>query len=244
MANKFVKFFNFVFKILFPSNIKCVICSREVFENGFLCAKCKENLPRISTYCLRCGTQIDDCDASSYCEICKKESAVFSLARSPFVYENQIVSLVRKFKYDGKKHLADFMAEEMVKCYEKSNFPADLILFVPLFEKREKKRGFNQAELLANGISKLVNIPISKGNLKRTKDTKTQTKLKYGQRKENVQDAFVVSNHSEFEGKRVLIIDDIYTTGATMKSLCLELKKSNVKSIMCLTFAHTDNFIV
>ena len=113
------------------------------------------------------------------------------------------------------------------------------LVAVPLHKKKLKKRGFNQCELISLELSKLMNIPCNFKLIKRIKNTKSMYNLKRHERIENLKDAFEVDK-KEFHNKKLLIIDDIVTTGTTLGEMIKELKKNDIEDIICLTFTNTD----
>jgi ComF family protein len=113
-------------------------------------------------------------------------------------------------------------------------------MYVPLYTKRQKKRGYNQSELLSNELSKLIGISVSHNNLIRIKDTITQTNLSFKERQKNLESAFEIKDKKEVKDKNILLIDDVLTTGATADNCAKILKKAKAKGVYVLTFATTD----
>ena len=174
-----------------------------------------------------------------FCKRCKGKKFIFDRAVAPFEYSDCIIGFIKNLKYDHKKFYAKPIAKFMAGSYLKNDFNCDIIIPVPLCNKRFKERGFNQSELIANEISKIIGIEVSVNNLKRVKETPHQTNLDYAKRQVNLKDAFKVYNQKEIKAKKVLLIDDVYTTGATVKECSKVLKKAGANSIFVLTFAHT-----
>lgn len=113
----------------------------------------------------------------------------------------------------------------------------DAIVPVPLHPRKLRQREFNQAEYLAAGLSKVVNVPVLKRNLRRVKDTPTQTKLDAEARMKNLRDAFAVRDETAFKGKRLVILDDVFTTGATMDSCARTMKSAGAREVIALAVA-------
>ena len=113
----------------------------------------------------------------------------------------------------------------------------DAIVPVPLHPRKQRHREFNQAEYLAAGVSRAVNVPVLKRNLRRVKDTSTQTKLDAESRMKNLRDAFAVRDETAFKGKRLVILDDVFTTGATMDSCAKVLKSAGASEVVAFTVA-------
>ena len=235
------KFLNGILEVFFPSEITCFLCGGEVEESKFcLCNKCRKTLPVVNKRCLRCGTPIKS--KAKYCLNCKQGERAFALARSPLIYKDEIRTAVRNLKYNNQKHLAKVFAKFMVEEFRKMEaeiLPVDVIVPVPMFLQKQKKRGYNQAELLAKEFSKIVNICLDAKSLVRIKDTPTQTALSSLERHKNLENAFKAENNS-FKGKVVLLIDDVLTTGSTANSCCKEIKRCGAKEVYVLTFATTE----
>ncbi|MBQ2864248.1 MAG: ComF family protein [Clostridia bacterium] len=224
--------------VLFPSGYKCVVCGAEIKPNVFsVCDTCFKLLPHIAgKVCLTCGEPLFS-DAN-YCLNCKNTKHSFTKCFAPFTFENQIVKLIHNLKYDGKKYLAKPLSNFMFKCFMEQNLKVDLVVPVPLHTSRQKERGFNQAEELCNAfVSHGFNVNTT--CVSRVKQTTTQTNLNKVERKENLLGAFKVNSRLDVKGKVVLIVDDVYTTGATFNELASVLVKAGASKVFGLTCAHT-----
>ena len=223
---------------IYPKHIKCIFCGEDLeFLNSFnSCEECLKRLPIIQKdFCVRCGGKLED-EQIGVCFNCKRNNFNFDLARSVFVYADEIVTLIHKFKFGSGKYLAEPIAYYMYNKLTTLNWNIDLISFVPMFPKREKIRGYNQARELANEIGKLSSIPVV--NLfEKIVDTNEQAKLDANSRRKNLKGAFKLAS-TDFKDKNILIVDDIYTTGATTNELA-HLLKGKANKIFVLTFAHT-----
>ena len=240
MKQKIKTVFNKILDFLVPPNIKCIYCGEEISTpNKFnACDKCLKTLPyNNSRICKICGTKITD--QADICLSCFYSPPPFTVARAPFLYESPIPELVYAIKFDNAKYLIKPLANFMLMEYEKNNFDADIILPIPLSEKRFKERTYNQAELLAKELSSSLNLAIDTTSIKRTKNTSRQAKLSWRERQKNVVGAFEIQNKKALKGKVVLVVDDVMTTGATIKSFCHEVQKARPKRILVLTLAHT-----
>lgn len=228
------KFIDKLLEILYPSDIKCLDCGKDINKGEDFCIKCKKNLPfNNGNICKKCGTVLEK---SGVCIRCAKRLN-FKIARSPFMYDGIIKRLIHNFKYDNAKFLFKPLAKYMANCYKENNMKADVIVAIPLYKARFKKRGYNQAEKLSEEMSKIINLPLISA-LERIKDTPSQTNLDFKERQRNIEGAFTVKDKS-FEGKNVLLIDDVYTSGATMKEASKVLKQNGAKDIYIITLAHT-----
>jgi ComF family protein len=128
------------------------------------------------------------------------------------------------------------LGEMMVSYWQDVHLPADVILPVPLHARRLRERGYNQASLLARELGKGVGLPVLENALIRVRDTAPQVDLKAKERQENVRGAFHCPD-DRWAGKRVLLIDDVYTTGATLEACSLALKQRGVRIVWALTLA-------
>lgn len=223
----------------YPKHIKCIYCSDEILNKNIydMCENCSTTLPRINkNFCTRCGLQFDK-DGSGTCLNCKANNFHFTLARSAFNFEGNVVSAIHKFKYAKYKFLAKPFSHILHSTLMAQNWNIDTICYVPLFEKREKERGYNQSRELAHHLSTLTNIPML-DNILRIRDTPTQTSLSRKQRKENVKDSFKIINKTEIKNKNILLIDDVFTTGSTSDEISKMLKLAGANNIYVLTVAH------
>lgn len=243
MNDELKMFFNNVIETLFPSNITCFMCGEEVKQSKFvLCEDCEKNLPRNNNFCLKCGTPVHS--NAHYCLNCKNNKRHFKIARAPLIYKDKVAISIKQFKYENKKYLAKYFSvflEEKYNEIKKEILPVDFIIPVPLHPTKLKERGYNQSKLLAEELSKRIDIPVLCDNLIRVKETKTQTKLSYIERQENLEGAFDVLNEDEIKGKVILLIDDVLTTGSTTDHCAKTLLKHKAKEVYVLTLATTDS---
>lgn len=220
----------------------CLSCNQ---EGAFLCKNClkkiKLNSFQVCPICQKFLTEFGE--ICRYCKPLKPPIDSLTLATD---YKDPLVSkAVHLFKYKFVDELADSLAEILVKIYQKNKLPIpDFIIPVPLHPLRLRWRGFNQAELLANnlGSNLLSNFPVEVNNqiLSRVKFTSTQAKLKNAEnRQENLKKAFQVDLKflEKIKNRRILLIDDISTTGSTLMECGKELRKLKPKSIHCLVIA-------
>lgn len=227
--------------ILYSNNTTCICCGEDIFDDAHgICEHCLKTLPYLKgRVCLHCSEPlISDGD---YCKACKGKHFMFNRAIAPFCYQDRIVSLVHGLKYQNKKFVASPLAYFMAETYKNHNFNCDIIIPVPLCEKRFKQRGYNQTELIGRELSKCINVSLECKSLIRVKETPSQTKLTRQQRKDNMIDAFKVVNKKNIKNKVILLIDDVYTTGATINECSKVLNKAGAKKIYALTLAHTVN---
>jgi len=139
--------------------------------------------------------------------------------------------MIEELKYRGNKKAGFYFGNLMGKSLLNSNrFDVDILIPLPLFERKERMRGYNQSEILCNGISGVINKPVIRNNVIRKVFTETQTKKHRIERWKNVKDIFFVTDPKSLEGKHILLVDDVITTGATLDACGSEiLKIKNVK---------------
>ena len=239
--NEIKKLFNKIIDVVFPPDITCIMCGNEVNNSEFcLCDDCEGSLQKCEKVCEVCGTPVRS--EAHFCVVCSENKRLFDYARAPLVYKDNVIRAVHNFKYNGNKYLARPFAKIMLSSYNELKSLVggfDLIVPIPLHKTKLKKRGFNQAELLAKEVSLLTDVPMENVAI-RVKNTSTQTDLSKSERKLNLENAFDLLDKSKVKNKNVLIIDDILTTGATTESLAEILRKAKAKNICVLTFARTD----
>lgn len=236
-----MKFFGVLKEILFPNFLTCDVCEREVQGTNIfsLCNKCYDVLPRNNgKTCIKCGESIGD-DASQVCLACKARLPKFTKSFAPLLYKGAVTKLIKNFKYDGKLYISKTLGNFIVECYIQNNLNCNFVLPVPLHANRLKKRGFNQAELLCHSLQEKLHLPIYSDVIVRERDTPFQTRLGRKGRRKNVDEAFRVVNRKICKGATILLVDDVYTTGATLSECAEELFSAGAKAVYCITVAHT-----
>lgn len=146
---------------------------------------------------------------------------------------------IHAFKYEGGKNLDAPLAKLMSAALAQSGADADLIIPVPIHKKRQRERGYNQSELMAKHISLAVNVPMRAQAMARVRHTSQQAKLNAAERKANVRDAFF-ADPSLIQNKRVLLVDDVYTTGATLMEAARAALAAGASQVCALTLARAD----
>lgn len=192
--------------------------------------------------CIFCEEVMPINEKDGICKYCYMEIDFIINDNEPrlsvFSYDDITRFSILRLKYYNKKYYAKIFGKMMYNKLRKINIQHyDYIVYVPMHKKKKKKRGYDQAELIADELSKLSNIPIEKDNLIRIKNTLPQSKVAFKDREKNVKDVFKVLNPQKFENKNILLIDDIYTTGNTLNYCAKELKKANANIICYFTLA-------
>lgn len=212
----------------------CCRCGADVFDDSGFCDYCKTRLPlNDGKTCALCGAKIEG--DHDYCATCKPSKVFFDRIISSFDYTDIAVTLVRSFKYGNARYLADVFAVYMVATYLRSGIDVDVVVPAPLSETSLDKRGYNQSLLLAREFCRLTGLPLDEDNVIKIKDTVQQEKLTNEERRNNLIDAFAVKNPDVFAGKKVLVVDDVKTTGTTIDRIARVLKKSKAIKVFGLT---------
>lgn len=224
--------------LLFPP--RCALCGQVLAVKewkGGLCEACKEDIPYFpADRCPRCGGETD---TGGFCGECLRTFA-FESACAAFPYE-KVRTAIHLFKYRGGKGFGEGLgrlaAEYLRQAHGELLSGADMMMPVPLHPKKERRRGFNQAILLCRAISAETGLPLCERGLVRRKDTAPQSLLSVEERKENLRDVFAVT--ADVAGKRVLLVDDIFTTGTTCGECARALYRAGAESVrvFCLAAA-------
>ena len=187
--------------------------------------------------CVRCGKPTDAGYDKPYCLYCSKKITGITAVVSPFIYKDETRSSILRFKFGNKPYSAATYAKvlyERLKEYRLEN-SFDAIVPVPITLKRLLKRGYNQSMRTAKYLSKFSGKKVLKA-LKKIKDTPPQSTLKFSERKNNLKDAIVMKKNIT-PVKRVLLIDDVYTTGTTAKTCATALHKGGIPHVLVCTVA-------
>lgn len=183
-----------------------------------------------------CATCFDDLQAAPATFRASPQLGLAGVGASG-LYEGMLKQAIRAFKYDGEVELAAPLAERLTVTLEQQNWPCDFIAPVPLSVNRVAERGYNQADLLGRRVAEQMNIPYRPDVLRRERDTEQQARLNIQQRAENVKDAFAAEDAAD---QFVLLIDDVVTTGATLKACVEALKNAGAASVYAITVAAPD----
>ncbi len=217
-------------------NYTCDLCGREVFALERVCAQCKKALPwNDGVVCLLCGRKIKE---SGICLECKQKPLAVDRARSCFTHEKEAASLVLRFKR-GAKYLYLTLTELTLPLLLREFPKADTLIGVPMTKKAEKKRGYNQSELLAKELARRSGKRFLAPAVKQ-KDTAQQKTLGRKEREENMKGSFHLTDRKSVKGAHILIIDDTMTTGATASELALVLKNAGAASVSLMTVTSVE----
>ena len=225
-----MSFRSVITQMLYPQNCKCVICGKEIFDNRYgLCNGC--SLTANVRFCRKCGRAVGE--TTEFCDDCKSTVRNFEYARAPFVFEGKAKKIVYKLKYGGGKFLAKYIAQFLADEFYKQNMYVNMITFVPMHIKREKSRGYNQAELIASNLSGIISVPIAE-LLVRTKYSDNFARMSRAERQKEAETSFVCNQ--KLHGESILLIDDVFTTGSTTSACAKQLKRNGASEVFVLTF--------
>ena len=230
-----------VFQFLIPSQCPC--CGRLLREGQQgLCSDCHSEIRWIKPpFCTVCGTPFISEEINSHpCGACLTKRKYFTMARALASYEGSLQKAIHRWKYEGKEYLHIYFGKWMTEGLYDYWVPhlIDLLIPVPLHKKRLRERGFNQALLLVKELSRRTGISYRKRVLQKKKPTVPQVNLSGPEREKGVRGAFEIIAGKEVEGKAILLVDDVYTTGATVNECSRVLLAGGAKRVDVLTLAH------
>jgi len=231
--------------LIYPSPVECPLCGG-TRQGKDLCDNCCSIISgyKQELYCERCGrftgkgSHIPSV-SSHFCYTCRKQQWPFELVRAAGPYEGVLKEAIHRFKYLGRRGLACSLAGLMVETARAEPLltSVDLILPVPLSDEKLRLRGFNQAVLLAEEAGYRLQMPVNSKLLVKDFETHPQAGLNRTAREQNLRGAFRVTNAGVINGKNIMIIDDVFTTGSTMSSAALVIRSAGAKHVFGLTAA-------
>lgn len=222
---------------------RCPGCGCMVGSDRQFCPDCWPKLDFLSEQaCARCGMPFEvDEGAGAECGACLDNPPAFDSARAVLAYGALARRVAMRLKYGRRLGMAQMMADHMVRCFPSgAGDGADwLIVPVPLHRWRLWHRGFNQAAVIADHLSRLSGVRVDKQSLVRSRSTKPLRNMKSAQRRKAVRGAFAVERGREdaFRGRHILLIDDIHTTGATADACTAALRRAGASSVHLLCWA-------
>jgi ComF family protein len=211
----------------------CNLCGEENFTNGYFCESCKQKLPKIDeNHCAHCGRKTRY--PALYCDSCIENNLNFDKAVSLYDYDGEIVKLLLNQKYKDKPYLTEIFTDGFKDKFYLHFADTDVITYVSMSDERLREREYNQSMLLAKNLASAVDKPLS-AVFEKVKETNRQATLSLAERMQNLKGSFKVVKN--VEGKNVLIVDDVLTTGATCDLLASLLKHKKAKRVYVMTVA-------
>jgi ComF family protein len=227
-----------ILNLLFP--VACVVCRARVLERrwGAACPDCWSRLePLAPPFCPQCGEPAPAIEG--LCGRCRKGEYAFDLARSALFFTDTLREIIHHLKYAERVSLARSLGDILKVCLEHEPFSGRIVVPVPLHRKRERERGFNQAELLAQRVARRLGVPTRPRWLARVRATRPQSDLVAAERRANVRGAFRAA--PEVSGRHVLVVDDVLTTGATLGECARALRDGGARRVGVLTVARVPH---
>ncbi len=239
MSKVFDKFFSFIRRYENTHNATCDLCAREVFREERICDACMNTLPfHAGEVCPFCGRSVRE---AGTCIECKHKPLKTHRARSVMVHEGEAVRAVVRFK-NGDKYLYRALAALLANVARSEFADIDVVIGVPMTEVAQKRRGYNQAYLLAEEVARLIGKPYRVPTIK-VRDSAEQKSLGREAREENLRGCFRVTDRAGVKGKKVLIIDDTLTTGSTSSELARVLYAAKCERVDLLTVTSVPMFL-
>ena len=229
--------------LLFPRI--CPLCGQIVTkEEGLICPKCRPKAERLllrDPLCKKCGKQLED-EIQEYCRDCWARPKSFEWGVSVFAYRDEMKASMMGFKYQNKREFGDYYSQQVMEHYggRLRRAGAQAVVPVPLHKKKLRARGYNQAEILARRLGEALELPVYPRGLIRLKNTSPQKNLGRGQRGQNLHHVFQRGTLPEHI-KRIILTDDIYTTGATMDACARTLLQTGAEQVVCVSICSGRN---
>lgn len=219
----------------------CLLCDEPSDSANSLCVSCESELPWLGARCQVCALPLPH--AGLTCGGCLKRPPRFDRVEAPWRYAFPVDSLITRFKHQAKwplgRLLGELLSQHLLHSFAEGLARPDLLLPVPLAERRQRLRGFNQAALLAQWLGEQLHLPLQQHWLQRVIDTPAQQQLDAATRKRNLRRAFALAPKSQVSGLHLALVDDVLTTGATAESLARLLKQAGAARVDIYCLART-----
>ncbi len=219
----------------------CPFCGK-VSAQG-ICGECRKKTDRLKVRepkCMKCGKPVKDAE-QEYCRDCLDARHEYDRGAALWVHKPPVNTSVYQFKFHNRRSFGSFYAKEMAAEYGEAlaGWGIDIIIPVPLYPGKYKKRGYNQAAVLARELGKVLDIPVEERLLKRIRETAPQKNLTPRKRRQNLNVAFSVEKRRRvfLKSRSVLLTDDIYTTGSTVDEAAKTLKKAGAEKVFYLAIS-------
>ena len=227
--------------IVFPP--RCPVCDEVIHVGKDTCDDCRKKVVCIGEpVCKKCGKPLEN-QRREYCSDCARKQHYFFQGKAVFVYQGEIRQSMYRFKYNNKREYASYYAKEAARIYGGwiRRKQIEAIVPVPMYRWKEKGRGYNQATVFAAALGERMRLPVEKRMVKRIRNTTPQKELNDVERKANLKKAFqLVPDIVKY--KKILIVDDIYTTGSTIDAVAEVLLQAGVDEIYFLCISIGEGF--
>lgn len=218
--------------LLFPR--RCPVCGRIAGLEG-ICPECRKKVPYVrQPFCLCCGRPVDR-EETEYCAACAAHPPAYTRGRALCLYADPVKKALQDIKYNNKREYLDFFAGEMVERLGPAihRWDPQALIPIPMYPSDRRKRGYNQAELLAKRLGERLLLPVDTKTLKKKRKTIHQKELDYRGRRSNLKNAFAVENTLQWE--RILLVDDVCTTGSTLNEAARVLLAAGAREVCFVT---------
>ena len=236
VIKKMNKTYETVIQLLFPR--RCPVCDKIVRPYGRkICPECLPGLKVVAApWCMRCGKKLTE--ERELCSDCRHREHRYDRARTLYEYGCAAPAIYR-FKYGGRQEYGEFFGEEMGRHLGDfiRRMQPEVIAPVPLHRRKLRSRGYNQAACLARALGRSLNLPVDEKMVKRIKNTVPMKRLNPAERQNNLKKAFIIGRNDVKLYDRVILVDDIYTTGTTLDEIAALLKAGGVSEVYCVTLA-------
>jgi competence protein ComFC len=228
-----------VLELFYPSN--CVGCGQPQDLGALLCNECRETLTRIQApFCRCCSRPFEGIITGEFCcPNCEDRAPAFACAVSNYQAKGVLRDLIHRFKYGREFYLRGVLTEYLTEAMQDARIqanPVDGLVPVPLHPTRLRERGFNQADALAETLSKRTRLPVLRC-IQRRRYTSTQTQFDRVERMQNLRNAFALRKSNDVRGKHLVLLDDVLTTGSTLHECALVLRAAGAESVRAITVA-------
>jgi ComF family protein len=220
----------------------CAACDQPVAGGAALCDTCAVSLEPLAAGCPRCARPASG-PVAVLCRRCRHEPPAFESIAAPFLYGGELAVALRRLKFGGRRDVARTLSPLLAAPLARAAAGCDLVVPVPLHRRRMARRGFNQSALLVRHAGRAVKLPVDTLSLRRVRATLPQTGLDARARRGNVEGAFAViaRRRERLAGRRILLVDDIVTTGATMGAAAAALRAAGAGSVTGFCAARADS---
>jgi ComF family protein len=241
VAESLKDFFRAGLALVYPEACQFCESARATAAEGFVCADCRAQVRFVEApFCDRCGLPFEGAITSTFeCANCRETELRFRSARSAVVARDKVLEAIHRYKYQRALWFEPFLADLLISRAqpELTGGKWDSIVPIPLHATKQRQREFNQAERLADRLSAATHIPMDNQSLRRVLPTRTQTLLSRPERVANVRNAFAMRGDKRLKGERIVLVDDVFTTGATTSACAKVLLAAGSGEVCVWTLA-------
>lgn len=222
--------------------VQCLLCGAAAEQAALpLCAGCDDDLPWLAGHCARCALPLPAPELT--CGQCLRRPPAFHRVETPLRYAFPVDALITRFKHQANaplgRLLGQLLERHLLHAYEEGLPRPDRLIPVPLSRRRQRQRGFNQAQLLADWLAAPLDLPVDARLVVRTQDTPAQQGLDAATRKRNLRSAFALAAGAEVAGLHLALVDDVLTTGATAERIARLLRRAGARQVDVYCLART-----